>query len=132
MIDAALRHGDGNIRRDLGLFAGVECVVDQFLENTNGHSVNVVAGLVDQFTASAELHQPRHHERDALQSLLPLSHGRFWLFGLATICKIWAGMADFEPAKSGSVGASGPSMTLRSSAFRGSGPSGPSWHPRTV
>ena len=57
---------------------------------TNSHCRNIVAGLVDQFAAGAEFHQPRHHKRDTLQSLLPLSRGRLLTFGLALICKIRA------------------------------------------
>ena len=49
-----------------------------------------MAGLVDQFAAGAEFHQPRHHKRDTLQALRPLSHWRLLTFGLALICKIRA------------------------------------------
>jgi len=60
-----------------------------------------VSGLVDQFAAGTEFHEPRHHKRDTLQSLRPLAHGRFLHFGLATICKIracrWSVFSQMNP-----------------------------------
>ena len=46
--------------RNLGFFGGIERVVEQFLLHNQRPFVDVVAGLVDQFPAGAEFHQPRH------------------------------------------------------------------------
>ena len=57
------------------------------LNTTSGHSMDVMAGLVDQLAAGAELHQPGHGERHALQLLLCRFYGGFLRFSPATFCK---------------------------------------------
>ena len=56
-----------DLRRDAGLLAGVERVVDQLLEDDQRPVVRLVPGLRHQLLATAELEQPAGAERRALQ-----------------------------------------------------------------
>ena len=74
-------------RRDLGFLGGIERVVEQLFLDHQRPFVDIVAGLVDQFPAGAEFHQPRHLERHARQLFRRFSRG-FLDRRAATICKI--------------------------------------------
>ncbi len=66
-LDPTLVDRDRDHRRDTGVFAGVEGVVDQLLQRDEGPLVLTVPGLRDQLLAGAEVEQPAGTERGSLQ-----------------------------------------------------------------
>ena len=73
------RDRDLDDRRDPGFLAGVDAVIDQFLDDDPRPLVSLVAGLRDQLLLGAKFHQARRGERHALdlvRRLVRLCFGR--------------------------------------------------------
>ena len=66
--DAGVRDFDHDDRRNAGLLAGIERVVDELLLDDERPIIGVVAGLVDELFFRAELGQARSREDEAVQS----------------------------------------------------------------
>ena len=67
-------------RRDLGLLAGVESVVQQLLQDDERPVLDRVPGLPDEFLLSTELHEARNPEGNPSQLRLRLClGGSLWL-----------------------------------------------------
>ena len=70
------RYLDHDFRRDAGLLAGVDRVVDQLLQDDERPVIGLVAGLRRQLLDGAEFEQPGGAERLAMQARWRCSHIR--------------------------------------------------------